>query len=70
MIKDKPLHNQHVRDYHANSSKLYGEDRTVCEVWSRVMGYMRPVDYWNVGKKQEHKDRVFFKEDKINDISE
>lgn len=28
-----------------------------CEVWSRVMGYFRPVDQWNKGKKQEHADR-------------
>ena len=28
-----------------------------CEVWSRVMGYFRPVDQWNKGKKQEHRER-------------
>lgn len=28
-----------------------------CEVWSRVMGYFRPVDQWNNGKKQEHSER-------------
>ncbi len=32
--------------------------RQVCEVWSRVMGYFRPVNQWNGGKKQEHKDRL------------
>lgn len=31
-----------------------------CEVWSRVMGYLRPVDQWNVGKKQEHREREHF----------
>lgn len=25
----------------------------VCEVYSRVTGYLRPVSYWNIGKKQE-----------------
>ncbi len=31
-----------------------------CEVWSRVVGYYRPVQSWNVGKKQEFKDRVYY----------
>lgn len=28
-----------------------------CEVWSRVMGYFRPVDQWNRGKKSEYAER-------------
>ncbi len=28
-----------------------------CEVWSRVIGYLRPVKNWNLGKQQEFKDR-------------
>ncbi len=28
-----------------------------CEVFSRVVGYLRPISSWNVGKKQEFKDR-------------
>lgn len=32
------------------------------QVWTRVMGYFRPVDSFNVGKKGEHNDRVFFKQ--------
>lgn len=32
-----------------------------CEVYSRVVGYMRPVEAWNVGKKEEYKDRKEFK---------
>ena len=31
--------------------------RTVCEVFSRVVGYIRPVDQWNEGKKSEWVDR-------------
>ena len=27
------------------------------EVYSRIVGYMRPVSNWNKGKKQEFKDR-------------
>ena len=36
--------------------------RTRCTVWSRVMGYHRPVEGFNIGKKGEHKERVFFEE--------
>jgi len=28
-----------------------------CEVWSRIVGYFRPVDQWNKGKKSEYSDR-------------
>ena len=34
-----------------------------CEVYSRVVGYLRPVNGWNKGKKQEFKDRVVYKVD-------
>lgn len=38
------------------------EKRTKCTVWSRVMGYHRPVEGFNIGKKGEHKERVFFEQ--------
>ena len=41
------------------------EKRTKCTVWSRVMGYHRPVEGFNIGKKGEHKERAFFKENKL-----
>jgi len=28
-----------------------------CEVFARVVGFYRPTSNWNVGKKQEWKDR-------------
>ena len=34
-----------------------------CEVYSRVVGYFRPVNNWNTGKKEEFTDRKTFKED-------
>lgn len=37
-------------------------ERTRCEIWSRVMGYHRPVAAWNRGKQQEHRDRRLFVE--------
>ena len=36
--------------------------RTKCVVYSRVMGYHRPVEGFNIGKKGEHKERVFFEQ--------
>lgn len=30
---------------------------TKCEVYSRVVGYLRPVALWNEGKKEEYKIR-------------
>jgi len=33
-----------------------------CEVWTRVMGYHRPVSSFNIGKKGEHAERVHFTE--------
>jgi len=33
---------------------------TPCEVYSRVVGYLRPVEQWNRGKQQEFKDRKTF----------
>lgn len=34
------------------------EKRQPCEVYSRVVGYLRPVRQWNKGKQSEWKDRV------------
>jgi hypothetical protein len=31
------------------------------EIWSRVVGYLRPVKTWNVGKKEEFNKRTTFK---------
>jgi ribonucleoside-triphosphate reductase len=36
-------------------------DRTKCEIWTRVMGYHRPVSQYNFGKKSEFYSRVYFK---------
>ncbi len=35
-----------------------------CEVYSRIVGYFRPVQNWNEGKSEEYKQRVEFKENK------
>ena len=36
---------------------VYVERRVFCEVYSRVVGFLRPVQSWNVGKQQEWKER-------------
>ncbi|MHB8167416.1 MAG: anaerobic ribonucleoside-triphosphate reductase [Sulfuricella sp.] len=37
-------------------------ERQPCEVWTRVMGYHRPVASFNIGKKGEHYERKYFQE--------
>ena len=44
------------------------EERQVCEVWTRVMGYHRPVSEFNRGKKGEHAERIHFKEAVANAV--
>ena len=34
--------------------------RQPCEVYSRVVGYIRPVNQWNKGKRAEFYDRKEF----------
>lgn len=46
----------------ANNIKLSDADRTRCEVYTRVMGYHRPVSCFNAGKQQEHYERQYFVE--------
>ena len=36
----------------------YTEKRTKCLVYTRVMGYHRPVESFNIGKKGEHKQQI------------
>ena len=38
-------------------TKLEHLTGTPCEVYSRVVGYLRPVQNWNKGKKEEFKLR-------------
>lgn len=39
-----------------------GNGAQVCEVWTRVMGYHRPVSAFNPGKRSEHEERKHFEE--------
>lgn len=37
-----------------------GKCGAICEVFSRVCGYFRPVSNWNKGKREEFKERKVF----------
>lgn len=41
---------------------LLADKRQKCTVYTRVMGYHRPVESFNVGKTGEHKQRKQFVE--------
>ncbi len=45
------------RDEILNANK---DKRTKCVVYTRVMGYHRPVESFNIGKIGEHNERVKF----------
>ncbi len=32
-----------------------------CEVYSRIVGYLRPVNQWNAGKRREYEERKEYK---------
>jgi len=55
--KDPSLNNDLVLE---DGTVIPEEKRTKCEVYSRVVGYMRPVGQWNKGKKAEWADRKMF----------
>lgn len=40
--------------------KRFEEKRQKCIVYTRVMGYHRPVESFNIGKTGEHKERKQF----------
>ena len=42
-----------------NTIELKDSERQPCEVWTRVMGYHRPVQSFNIGKKGEFEERLF-----------
>jgi ribonucleoside-triphosphate reductase (formate) len=44
--------------------------KQACEIWTRVMGYHRPLSSFNKGKQGEFRERVFFEEQKACSASE
>ena len=41
-----------------------------CEVYSRVVGYFRPVRQWNAGKRQEFAERLTINLGKLANLKE
>jgi hypothetical protein len=65
-IKEKTMSNTTSQDMNSTVAEqdvyLRDDERQPCEVWTRVMGYHRPVSSFNVGKQGEHAERRFFAE--------
>lgn len=53
-----------MSDTKQQSVELKDSERQPCEVWTRVMGYHRPVQSFNIGKKGEFEERKCFEEGK------
>jgi anaerobic ribonucleoside-triphosphate reductase len=45
---------QKIAELEAQKNEVSGQK---CEVYSRVVGYLRPISLWNDGKKEEFKVR-------------
>lgn len=58
-----PVHG-YLSGEHASCPKCEtsGGEAQICEVWTRVMGYHRPVSAFNPGKRSEHEERKHFEE--------
>ncbi|HEX7645534.1 MAG TPA: anaerobic ribonucleoside-triphosphate reductase [Burkholderiaceae bacterium] len=48
---------------------LNDAERQPCEIWTRVMGYHRPVSSFNIGKKGEFHERRYFDESRIGEAA-
>lgn len=44
------------------ADRIPQSERQPCEIWTRVMGYHRPVSSFNLGKKGEFRERLYFSE--------
>ncbi|MDY0341255.1 MAG: anaerobic ribonucleoside-triphosphate reductase [Coriobacteriia bacterium] len=58
---------QAAMDSHDDAFAVVLDDveRQPCEIWTRVMGYHRPVSSFNVGKQGEYAERTCFVEPAI-----
>lgn len=63
--KDQPIDHEIITEKVTTTESLDDKgkvvSRTKCEVYSRVVGYIRPVQQWNDGKQAEYADRKTFK---------
>jgi len=52
-----------MTDTTAVDQVLRDDERQACEIWTRVMGYHRPVSSFNKGKRSEFFERTSFREE-------
>lgn len=57
-----PVHGYLSGEHHECPTCAEKGQAQACEVWTRVMGYFRPVQSFNIGKKGEYAERVHFTE--------
>ena len=55
-----PDHGYIAGEHHTCPTCQIKNKTTECEVYSRVVGYLRPISQWNRGKQQEFSDRKMF----------
>ena len=59
------MSDQDVKPVYNTDAQLlaeHSEERTKCTVYTRVMGYHRPVETFNAGKQGEFEERAHFEE--------
>lgn len=44
-----------------SNEETHQEIKVCCEVYSRIVGYLRPIQNWNDGKRREFEDRKTFR---------
>jgi anaerobic ribonucleoside-triphosphate reductase len=52
------------RYFYRRSSMSNNELKVPVEVYSRVVGYFRPINQWNKGKQEEFRDRKVYRLEK------
>ena len=61
MMSDKAVAAADEAEAADGAAEGEGVVRVPCQIFSRVMGYLRPLESWNVGKRQEFRDRKVYK---------
>ena len=46
--------------------EISNDSRQLCEQYTRVMGYYRPVSEFNRGKRQEQRERVLYSPEAVS----
>lgn len=64
VLKNNRINEDNVESVDANLVVTLkdGTKHQIVESFSRVMGYIRPLSEYNIGKRQEHADRTLFVE--------